>query len=117
MRTTIEENGRVSVTTGDSTWTCRTPEQAAKHVPTWTDARRNVVPSETIAPGDATAIQDCAADYARMKREGGAAKPSRSWVYENGEAREIPRDVTPIVAPADNPVTASLARRLLDTLA
>ena len=83
MKTEITEIGTVRVSTGESTWTCNAPDQAAKHIATWTDGKRDGRPSEVIEPGDVSAIRDCHADAQRQLASTGRYRPTASWVYRN----------------------------------
>lgn len=75
------------VSDGESTWSCNTPDQAAKHLPTWTDQYRNSnKPAPVIVQGDVSAISDCARDAAKQTKETGAYRATQSWIYVNGEA-------------------------------
>lgn len=117
MKTKIEADGKTIIDTGAARWECSTPDQAEKHLPTWTDQQRDGKPSEVIAQGDVSAIRDLANDYHAQRARRKKYRPSESYVYENGEA--IRRDETTgeIVQPKDNPQVASLARRILDYFA
>lgn len=87
MKTEITDTGNVQVSTGDCTWSCSNPEQARKHLSTWTDQYRNGnVPSPVITQGDVSAISDCARDAAKQTKDTGAYKATQSWIYVNGEA-------------------------------
>ena len=88
-------------------WNCKNALQAEKHLPTW---------KNLISPGDVTEIQDAAAEE-KQARGTGARRPSKTFVYQNGEAVETASLASTVVAPKDNPVIASLARRILDFVA
>ena len=89
MKTEINEQGHVTVSTGESTWQCNSPEQAAKHIATWADGMRDGRPSPVITPGDASAILDCHNDAQKQIAQTGRYRATKSWRYVNGEAIQI----------------------------
>lgn len=117
MKTEITESGIVSVSTGVQTWQCNSPEQAAKHLPTWTDEKRDGRASEVIEKGDVSAIADCANDYAKMRRDA-SYRPTKSWRYVNGEAIQTVGVDSPMVqavplADAPAPESPTLVQRAI----
>lgn len=121
MKTDIDASGVTTVTDGSATWVCHSPDQAAKHLATWRDERRN---GETLSPiieaGDESKIRDLANDHAKQLSEKARFVPDKKFVYVNGVAEKVPtRNDAPnvIVPPAEQPIVASLARRILEYVA
>jgi hypothetical protein len=113
MKTEISDNGIVQVSTGDSSWTANSPEQAEKHLPTWTNAQRDGRASPVIDAGDVRAIRDCADDARKQTAAHGRYRPTESWRYVNGEAIATIRDGE-LVADAPEKIADARARSFLD---
>jgi hypothetical protein len=87
MRTEINEHGQVTVQTETSTWFATTPDQAEKHLPTWTDQRRDGNgPAPVITSDDVAAIRDCAQDARKQLKETGIRRITASLRYVNVES-------------------------------